>query len=705
MRAAIRLAAMLRGVFAVLLTGTVPLAAFGSVAGPSVAYVAQEEGLSVIDTATNSVTATVSFAGIGRPLDVAVTPDGATAYVTLWGELAVVDTSSRAIVDLIRVNGEDSPTRIAMAPSGAFAYVFGQYAAPVLVVDTGKRAITGSINIPATCDGVLAVMFAPDRRSAYVVANRYEDQEGAMLYRVDTASRDVTILQQLDGYARDGALSPDGKIAYVAMNSSVAAIDVDSGALVANLPVQYSDPIAATGSFVYAATSTGTVDGQITSSVAVLDVATRQVVKTIPTTGQPRQMAAAADGSVVYLTLTGRPDSVVVVNSASNAITATIAAGDGLQGITIAHAPQFLPTPTVLPRPTPTPGPFTGPPERVYVVSRDAHTLSVIDGRSSELVSTLYFAGRTGGSPQDVAVAPDGHAVYVVFPTQIVVLDAASGEVITSIPDPGGYGEFDRIAMAPDGRFAYVGNSAVAGISVLDTGANRIIAAIPDTFGGYFYGAEAIAFSADGAYAYTAFWDFGSDDLGVGTISVIDTATHELIGQFDVGRAAAGITIRPDGALAYIAGQGVTAWDIAQHRPAIIIPVGGFTTDIAFALDGSAAYATIADRTAPRIAVIDPATNSWIGTIPVPAAGQLGRMVLSADGTTAYALVSALPASVAVVDTAHQTAVAAVPVNEGPVGIAIGPAPQATPSPTATLRPTPPAAAGKTACAYAVHLC
>jgi YVTN family beta-propeller protein len=688
--------------FAVLLAGTFPLAVFGLPAGGSVAYVAQEQGVSVIDTATNSVTDTLSFAGIGWPQDVAVTPDGATAYVSLWGELAVVDTSSRAIVDLILLGGEDPPTRIVMAPSGAFAYLFGEYAAPVLVLDAGKRAITGSIDIPATYDGVLAIMFAPDSRSAYVVANRYDGQEGATLYRVDTASQDVTVLQQLDDYARDGALSPDGRIVYVATNSSVAVIDVASGTVVASLPVQYSGPIAATEGFVYAANSTGTADGQITSSIAVLDVAARQVVKTIPTTGQPRRMAVAADGSVVYLTLNGPPDSLVVVDSTSNAIAATIAAGNGLSGITIARAPQFLPTPTVLPRPTPTPGSFSGPAERVYVVSSGARTLSVIDGTSYELVSTLSLAGPTRGPPQDVAVTPDGRAAYVVFATQVVVLDAATGEVTASIPNPDGY--FDRIAMAPDGTFAYVGNSAASSIAVLDTRANGIIATIPEAVGGYSYGAEAITFSADGAYAYTAFSDDGYGDLGVGTISVISTATHRLVEQFEVGRAAAGIAIRADGTLAYIAGQGVTAWDIAQRKPAVIIPVGGGAADVAFAPDGSVAYATIADRTAPRIAVIDAATNSWTATIPVPANGQLGRMVLSADGNTAYALVSALPASVAVVDTARQSAVAAVPVNEGPVGIAIGPAPQATPSPTATRRPTPPASGGRTACAYAVHL-
>jgi len=50
--------------------------------------------VSVIDTATHTVTATIK---VGRnPLDVALTPDGATAYVANAGSnsVSVIDTST-----------------------------------------------------------------------------------------------------------------------------------------------------------------------------------------------------------------------------------------------------------------------------------------------------------------------------------------------------------------------------------------------------------------------------------------------------------------------------------------------------------------------------------------------------------------------------------------------------------------------------------
>src|SRR4029078_8551339 len=89
------------------------------------AYVANEctNAVTVIDTATNSVIATIPIGTI--PASVAITPDGTRAYVTLpipgINAIAVIDTATNTVIATIPVGFE--PQNIAIAPDGARAYV------------------------------------------------------------------------------------------------------------------------------------------------------------------------------------------------------------------------------------------------------------------------------------------------------------------------------------------------------------------------------------------------------------------------------------------------------------------------------------------------------------------------------------------------------------------------------------------------------
>ncbi|MFF8373804.1 YncE family protein [Streptomyces lydicus] len=70
--------------------------------------------LSVIDTATNTVTATIAAAG--GPTFLAVSPDGTRAYVTLFddGALGVIDTATNTVT----IPVGNGPTCIAVTPQG-----------------------------------------------------------------------------------------------------------------------------------------------------------------------------------------------------------------------------------------------------------------------------------------------------------------------------------------------------------------------------------------------------------------------------------------------------------------------------------------------------------------------------------------------------------------------------------------------------------
>ena len=77
--------------------------------------------VSVISTATNTVTATITVGS--DPYGVAVTPDGAYAYVTNanGNTVSVISTSSNTVTATVTVGS--NPFGVAVTPDGAYAYV------------------------------------------------------------------------------------------------------------------------------------------------------------------------------------------------------------------------------------------------------------------------------------------------------------------------------------------------------------------------------------------------------------------------------------------------------------------------------------------------------------------------------------------------------------------------------------------------------
>src|SRR4051812_12215777 len=85
------------------------------------AYVANfnDNTVSVIDSATNTVVAAVPVEGVGN---IAVTPDGAFAYLTTaHNTVSVLDTATNTVVATMPVG--PAPSTIAITPNGDFAYV------------------------------------------------------------------------------------------------------------------------------------------------------------------------------------------------------------------------------------------------------------------------------------------------------------------------------------------------------------------------------------------------------------------------------------------------------------------------------------------------------------------------------------------------------------------------------------------------------
>jgi YVTN family beta-propeller protein len=113
----------------------------------------QECTVSVIATATNTVTATIQVGN--RPYGVAVTPDGGKVYVAnneFFGSVSVIDTKTDAVVDTITVGS--LPIGVAVTPDGASVYIANEYDDTVSVIHASNDTVTATILVNSVPLGV-----------------------------------------------------------------------------------------------------------------------------------------------------------------------------------------------------------------------------------------------------------------------------------------------------------------------------------------------------------------------------------------------------------------------------------------------------------------------------------------------------------------------------------------------------------------------
>ncbi|MCP3912597.1 MAG: hypothetical protein GY713_16780 [Actinomycetia bacterium] len=109
-------------------------------------YVANSGGgvspVSVIDTTTNTVTATVTVGAV--PSGVAVS--GSRAYVVnRGGNVSVIDTSTNTVIATVTVG--NSPTGVALSDDASRAYVANRDSGNVSVIDTGTNTVIATVTV------------------------------------------------------------------------------------------------------------------------------------------------------------------------------------------------------------------------------------------------------------------------------------------------------------------------------------------------------------------------------------------------------------------------------------------------------------------------------------------------------------------------------------------------------------------------------
>ncbi|MFL6437670.1 MAG: cytochrome D1 domain-containing protein [Terriglobales bacterium] len=215
--------------------------------------------------------------------------------------------------------------------------------------------------------------------------------------------------------------------------------------------------------------------------------------------------------------------------------------------------------------------------DRLLVINKADHTLSIVDPESGRQLSALPVGGITA---HEVAASPDGATAWVpIYGNSGVGRPGTDGRTLTVIDLKSqtsvatiNFGHPARPHCAVfgprDGKL-YVTSELTRSIDVIDPTTRKIVDSIPT-------GAEQshmLAISSDGKRGYTA-------NVGPGTVSAIDLVNKKVLA---------------------------------------VIPVSGMTQRIAISADNR--WVFTADQTKPQLGVIDAKTNRVARWIPLPDTG------------------------------------------------------------------------------------
>jgi YVTN family beta-propeller protein len=249
----------------------------------------------------------------------------------------------------------------------------------------------------------------------------------------------------------------------------------------------------------------------------VVDTASNAVIAKIAAGSEPEGIAITPDGTSAYVTsITCGPllcsgadnppqvASVEVIDIASNSLKATVVIGN----IPSQNTPGVLLSSSVAISPDGT---------RAYVSNAVGNQIWAIDTASNQVVATIPAAvlGFVG-----VSISPDGSRLYAASvgnPSVVDVIDTKADDVVSSISLPSSEPP-TQIRVTPDGSHAYV-TGDTGHLWVVDTTTNATVATILVSFGNPLLD---IAFLPDGTRAYITCGN-------TNTIYVLDTTSYRIL--------------------------------------------------------------------------------------------------------------------------------------------------------------------------------
>jgi YVTN family beta-propeller protein len=203
------------------------------------------------------------------------------------------------------------------------------------------------------------------------------------------------------------------------------------------------------------------------------------------------------------------------------------------------------------------------------------------------------------------------------------------------------------------GPKVYIGNFKDNTVSVIDTGAGKVVATVPVVAGPH-----GMAMTQDGRTVYV------SGD-GSSSVDVIDTATDKVVKTIEVGKTPNGIALTPDNRLLLVTvyGENRVAFIDTATQSVVATAAVPKPHTLAISPDGKVAYVTVQEPGHFGLARIDVPARSVVRTLPLektPRDGEFGY-----DGKMFYFTQAGLN-SVAVLDPASDKIVAEIPTGVSP---------------------------------------
>ena len=294
------------------------------------------------------------FAACTQVMQPAFAAPAAKAYVANFKDntVSVIDTEGGKVVATVPVAA--GPHGMAITQDGRTVYVSGDGSSSVDVIDTASDKVVKTINVGKAPNGVA---LTPDNRLLLVTV--YDENRVAF---VDTSTQTVVATMAVTK-PHTVAISPNGKLAYVTVQEP--------------------------GHF----------------GLALIDVATRSVVRTLALEKTPRDGEFGYDGKMFYFTQAG-VSSVQVLDPASDKIVAQIPTG---------ISPHFVGYPLRS--------------EFGMVVVQGPGELSLFDPAMNKPTRNV----TVGKQPHWAATSGDGKTTYVTNEgsNDVTVVDLATGRTAT----------------------------------------------------------------------------------------------------------------------------------------------------------------------------------------------------------------------------------------------------------------------------------
>ena len=509
------------------------------------------------------------------------------------GTLTRVDLVTGHSGSAITISG--TPAELSVSPDGKTGYALDSQAGTVIPVD-----LSGGHSKSAVKVGQLPTAMVLSRN-------------GANLYVIDNLTGSLVVLDTKNLSVKDTFHLGSGLAGLeVAPNQRGAAI---SAAGAPNTPGQIALLDLATENVTPMAVGRNPVAAmQFTPDDTILwvleDAGASQPSQLFPVTLKPRSIGAAIN--------VGRGASSMAITPDGKTI--AVANGDDATLTLVDTASRTAAAPLAV----------GGDPTRVRI-SDDGLTAWVTCLLSKTLLPVALQAPHTVaaglpivGSPVDVRLDSRGGA-WVLNPVSsgnVASLDVHSNKLGGGV----GTGVAPNLLLAPDGRSGWVVNSLSDSVQRLDVakgsmGTPLAVAKAPDgdvlTPGG---GDLLVISRGDGHLP--------------GTLSVISTATEQVVATFPVGVNPSDLAVSSDGLTVYVVNAGsdtVTPIDLGSRAVLATIAVGKGAGQIVAPHAGTAVYVVCADaRTVVPIAV---ASNTALAPISVGIGPQAYR---SRDGQRIY---------------------------------------------------------------------